>query len=571
MSDEQHFGAPPPPEQEPPSYPPKAQPARPRYNTEPNQIIEVEPITQLTPRIEAEIAPTPPPPPPVGQFTGGPDFTAVAPRIHTEVDVPAVESSSGTSKLSRRHKKLMITAGIVAVFFFAGIFSAFWFTSSAVAGGKSVYAWGQGLYGQLGDARTQADFEDPWAREYSPVKSDTAGMFSGHQIVQVAAGGGHSLALTEEGTIYAWGHGARGQLGNGQDYLELPEDVMPGAITAVEVDQSGVLAGKEVVQIAAGGGHSLALDADGQVYAWGFGGNGQLGNGEFEDSLVPVAVDQSGEMAGRKVVAISTLADHNLALAEDGTVFAWGRGNSGQLGNDSTEDSATPVPVTGKIAGRNITQISAGGHHSLAADADGNIYAWGSDAYGQLGDGNPVAEKEDELESSHKAPVEQPATGQSLVPVFVDLDGAPTEKKLLQIAAGGDHSVALWDNSDIYAWGSPILGPDLLTLAQGTDEFNQYTPKKVVTLAALGNEKLVAVDAGWTHSLVVSKKGKIYSWGTGWLGQLGTGESYGDPYIDTERPFGTLTPVPSFGTGSDERVAVAVSAGQNHTLVVGRD
>lgn len=538
MSDEQHFGAPPPPGQEPPSFVPKVPPARPRYNTEPNRLMSPEPATALTPRIEAQLEPDP---------------------------------TTGSSLLTRRHKKLIITAGIVAVFFFAGIFSAFWFTSSAVAGGKSVYAWGQGLYGQLGDARTKDDFDDPWAREFSPIKSDTAGMFSGHQIVQVAAGGGHSLALTDEGTIYAWGNGAGGQLGNGQDYTELGEGIMPGAITAVEVDTAGVLAGKEIVQIAAGGGHSLALDSQGQVYAWGFGPSGQLGNGEFETALAPVKVDQSGEMAGRKIIAISTLADHSLALAEDGTVFAWGRGDMGQLGNDSIEDSATPVAVTGKLAGKKIVEVSAGGHHSLAADDAGNIYAWGSDQYGQLGDGVPDPDASDEPEEPHKAPEEQPVSGFSTVPVVVDLAGAPTEKKLLQIAAGGEHSVALWDNSDIYSWGSPILGPDLLTTAQDTDEFNQHTPAKVQATAALGNEKLIGISAGWTHNVTLSKNGKVYSWGAGWLGQLGTGEAYGDPYIAVESPFGARTPVPGFGTGDDERVAVAVSAGQNHTLVVGRE
>src|SRR5699024_260796 len=143
-----------------------------------------------------------------------------------------------------------------------------------------------------------------------------------------------------------------------------------------------------------------------------------------------------------------------------------------------------------------------------------------------------------------KAPEEQPVSGVSTVPVVVDLAGAPTEKKLLQIAAGDEHSVALWDNSDIDSWGSPILGPDLLTTAQDTDEFNQHTPATFQATAALRNEKLIGISAGWTHNVTLSKNGKVYSWGAGWLGQLGTGEAYGDPYIAVESPFGARTPVP---------------------------
>src|SRR5699024_962951 len=148
------------------------------------------------------------------------------------------------------------------------------------------YAWGQGLYGQLGDGRLGDDFEDEWAREFTAVRSDSAALMGNARGVQLAAGGGRSLALTDEAAVDAGGNGASGQLGNGRDYQDLREGVPPFAPTAVRVDETGVLANKEVVQIAAGGGHSLALDSAGQVYAWGYGGGGQLGNGEFEDSLV---------------------------------------------------------------------------------------------------------------------------------------------------------------------------------------------------------------------------------------------------------------------------------------------
>ena len=177
-------------------------------------------------------------------------------------------------------------------------------------------------------------------------------------MVAIAAGETHCLALTSEGLVYAWGDGSCGQLGNNTiTYSQVP----------VQVDPSGALAGKNVVAIAAGSGHSLALTADGSVYAWGDNFSGELGNSGTLNSPVPVAVDPFGVLAGKSVTAISAGDEDSLALTSDGQAVAWGKNNYGQLGNGITGTSTVPVLVNtdGILAGKTVVAIAAGTFHSM--------------------------------------------------------------------------------------------------------------------------------------------------------------------------------------------------------------
>jgi alpha-tubulin suppressor-like RCC1 family protein len=234
-------------------------------------------------------------------------------------------------------------------------------------------------------------------------------------VVALAAGGYHSLALTADGLVFAWGRNYDyGQLGNGS----ATDSNVPVAVTA-----DGELAGKTVVAVAAGGYHSLALTADGLVFAWGRGDFGQLGNGSDLNSFVPVAVDTNGVLAGKTVVAIAAGTGHSLALTSDGLVFAWGYNYAKQLGNDSTTNSNVPVAVmaNGVLAGKAVVAIAAPsfGVRSLALTADGKVFAWGANSNGQLGDGT--------------------TTGAG-VPVATQRIAS---RAVTALASGRDHSVAL--------------------------------------------------------------------------------------------------------------------------------
>ncbi len=224
--------------------------------------------------------------------------------------------------------------------------------SLALCSDGTVVTWGLNTNGQLGNGTT--------AQSTVPVMVTTfSGALLGKTVIAVSAGASHSLALCSDGTVTAWGNNGSGQLGNNSQatYSNVP----------VPVTQSGVITGKKVVSVAAGGAHSLALCSDGTVTAWGYNGFGELGNNNTTNRSAPVLVTQSGVFSGKTVVSIAAGYYHNLALCSDGTVAAWGYNGDGELGNNSTTNRITPVLVTtsGIMAGQTVVSIAAGGSHSL--------------------------------------------------------------------------------------------------------------------------------------------------------------------------------------------------------------
>lgn len=226
----------------------------------------------------------------------------------------------------------------------------------------SVVAWGLNSSGQLGNGTT--------TNSTTPVAVSNLS-----RVVSIAAGNAQSLALRVDGTVWAWGGNASGQLGNG---------TTTNSSTPVQVSNlSGVIA------IAAGGDDSYALTRSGAVWAWGDDAYGQLGNTSVtKKSTTPVLVSLPSNIS-----AIAAGGFHAFALASDGTVWAWGRNNSGQLGDGQScgkQSCTTPVHLnspTGVIA------LAGGSLHSLAATAAGSLWVWGDNSYGQLGNGNTTTQK----------------------------------------------------------------------------------------------------------------------------------------------------------------------------------
>lgn len=222
-----------------------------------------------------------------------------------------------------------------------------------------VWAWGQNLTGQLGTG-------DQSPRRIPALVAGLTGTF-----VAVSAGTGHSLALRDDGLVFAWGLNLEGQLGIGNNVTRLT----PVQVTALT----------DVIAIAAGGGHSLAAKSDGSV--WAFGGNllGQIGDGSASSRRTPVPVTTIAD-----IVAVEAGLTHSLALRDDGTVFAWGGNLGGQLGDGTTTTRRSPVQVsnvTGAIS------IAAGAAHSLAATSTGELWAWGANLTSQLGDGTTTGRR----------------------------------------------------------------------------------------------------------------------------------------------------------------------------------
>ena len=234
----------------------------------------------------------------------------------------------------------------------------------ALTSDGNVLAWGKNDHGQLGDGTPTL---------YSNIPVQVGGSSPLTDVITISAGFFNTVALKNGGTVWAWGSNSSGEVGDG---------TIIERNTPVQVGGSSPLA--DVTAIAAGEFHTVALKSNGTVWAWGRNDYGQVGDGTTIEKHIPVSV--SG-LTGI-IIAISAGELHTVALKNDGTVWAWGRNNYGQLGDGTTTDSDTPVKVN-SLTG--ITAISAGESHTVALQSDGTLWAWGkNNDYGQLGDGTMV-------------------------------------------------------------------------------------------------------------------------------------------------------------------------------------
>lgn len=358
-----------------------------------------------------------------------------------------------------------------------------------------------------------------------PMAVTQSGVLAGKTVVTISAGGAHNLALCSDGTVAAWGKNGSGQLGNNST----TDSTVP-----VAVGQNGVLAGKTVIAIAAGGSHSLALCSDGTLAAWGWNYYGQLGNNSTAASSIPVAVMQSGELAGKTVVAISAGGGHNLALCSDGTLTAWGANGFGELGNDITDSSKVAVRVNqnGCLAGKIVVAISAGGSHSLALCADGTLASWGRNFSGQLGNGN-----------LRNVPI----------PGVVTPGGELAGKTVIAISAGSGHSLALCSDGVLAAWGRNKYGQ-----LGNNSQTDTTVPVAVTQSGVLAGRTVTTIAAGSEHNLALCSDGMLVAWGSNYNTQLGTN---GSPIVSS-----VPVAVTQNGVLAGKTVN-AISAGEIHSIV----
>ncbi|NWV30073.1 HERC4 ligase, partial [Origma solitaria] len=226
-----------------------------------------------------------------------------------------------------------------------------------------VYAWGLATDGQLGLPGTEECIRVP-----RNIKS-----LSEIQIVQVACGYYHSLALSKGSEVFSWGQNKYGQLGLGYEYKKQ---------TSPQVIKS--LLGIPFAQIAAGGAHSFVLTLSGAIFGWGRNKFGQLGLNDDNDRYVPTLLKS---LRSQKVVHICCGEDHTAALTKEGGVFTFGAGGYGQLGHNSTSHEINPRKVF-ELMGSVVTQITCGRQHTTAfVPSSGRIYSFGLGGNGQLGTG----------------------------------------------------------------------------------------------------------------------------------------------------------------------------------------
>jgi alpha-tubulin suppressor-like RCC1 family protein len=281
--------------------------------------------------------------------------------------------------------------------------------------------------------------------------------------------------------------------------------------------------------------------------AWGFGGIGQLGDGALASSYVPVQV--SG--LGSGVTALSASGHHNLALLRSGAVVAWGANVLDELDGESPSAcafsfpcSAVPVEVAG-LQGKRVTAVAASFYFSLALLSNGKVMAWGRNSYGELGDG-PSGSSSCEGQPCEQSPVE--VTGL---------------EDVVAISANYWHALALLGNGKVMAWGRNSYGESGGTstescLASGVATYTEPQPCDTTPTEVAGLNGVVAISAGWEHSLALLSDGKVVGWGSNQYGQLGPGADDGSCDDPCSR---TPVEVSGLAQPADGVVPTAIAAG----------
>ncbi len=365
----------------------------------------------------------------------------------------------------------------------------------------------------------------------------------------------HTCALTLRGGVLCWGDNFGGQLGDGTKVSRLAPTPVVGLSTGVR-------------ELAAGAMHTCALTTGGAVFCWGSNGFGQLGTGApAPESLVPTVV--AGFAAG--VRALAANASHTCALTADGAVFCWGNNEAGQLGDGTTTNRFTPVPVAGLTRG--VQAVTAGVEHACALLEHGGIKCWGNNAYGQLGDGSG-SDRKTPVDVIHLGgPAQQlhaaayhtcalvggaalcwgsnnvgqlgdGTTAGKLAPVPVHGPDSAALAGVLSIVGGETHTCALLAGGGVSCWGDNYYGQ----LGDNTAD-DHLLPNPVSTLAG----GVQSISAGLRHTCAVTAGGGIACWGWDLDGQLGDGQG-------SDR----LVPAPVY----EIHTAQALAAGDHHTCAL---
>jgi alpha-tubulin suppressor-like RCC1 family protein len=240
-----------------------------------------------------------------------------------------------------------------------------------VTSSGQLYVWGNNSSGQLGLGTSTTLYTSP------VVVSTSSGVLNGKSISKVSCGSQHTLILSTDGQLFAAGNNSFGQLGNG---------TTTSSTSPVAVNMSGALAGKTVVTVVAGRLTSAAITSDGQLFLWGYGGTGQMGNGNTQLSNTSPLLLSLGHTAQQIAIGDS----HIVALTTNGRVFAWGLNHLGQMGDGTTSTATNPVEITtkGALSGATVVKIAAGGHNSAFVTSQNRIMVCGAGGQGALGTGS---------------------------------------------------------------------------------------------------------------------------------------------------------------------------------------
>jgi uncharacterized repeat protein (TIGR02543 family) len=328
---------------------------------------------------------------------------------------------------------------------------------------------------------------------------------AGETITQVEAGTIHTIILTSMGRVLTTGYQSEGQLGDGvltQTYRTKPTDITSRFNLNATINE-------RIVQIAAGQYHSGAISSIGRVFTWGRNTEGQGGVGNSTNQNVPIEITPSFGLVGTDIIVSLQLGlFHSVALSSTGRVFTWGRNTEGQGGVGNSTNQNVPIEITNNFSlnnGETITSVYAGAYFSGALSSDGNVFMWGTNDQGQVG-------------NSSTAAVLSPVN----ITTRFNLDA---EDRIQTLSLGYNHASAISEDGKVYMWGSNSAGSSY----SGQIGFDANTsimnvPMNITNSFNLNpNETIQSMSLGSYYSSALTSTHRVFTWGLNDQRQLGNG------------------------------------------------
>ncbi|XP_051146069.1 ultraviolet-B receptor UVR8 [Andrographis paniculata] len=338
---------------------------------------------------------------------------------------------------------------------------------------QEIWSWGAGTDGQLATGR--GSLQD----EHTPQLIRSLSAFG--RVTSLACGGAHAVALLSGGRVLAWGRGSSGQLGHG----EMADCSQPTEVKALE--------GFEITCVSAGWNHSAFVSESGNLFTCGDGSFGQLGHGDYSSQCSPLEVSY---FSSKPVNQVACGMRHSLVLLRENQVYGFGSGKRGQLGISSEKIKSSNYPqIALGITSLRITKVRANGEHSAALSDDGRLYTWGR-GFGGASD--------------------------ECIPQCYDV-----AISLKDVALGWNHALLLTSEGQVFMLGGNRHG--VLSEPQKTPQTSEASGRstlvKMRVIPELMELKVLQIAAGAEHSAVVTDNDTIMTWGWGEHGQLGLGDT----------------------------------------------
>jgi alpha-tubulin suppressor-like RCC1 family protein/plastocyanin len=344
----------------------------------------------------------------------------------------------------------------------------------------------------------------------------------------ISAGNNYTVYLRENGSAWAVGHNYYGQLGNG---------TTTNTNNPTQVKNLDATDFTDIIQVEAGYNHAVYLKSNGTVWAVGRNNSGQLGDGSKTQRNNPVQVKHADGAEFNKVVAVSAGEFHTVYLKSDGTVWAVGYGNYGGLGDGTTDSYDSPIQVKNQNGNdfTDVIEIAAGSNYTVYLKSDGTVWATGTNTYGQLGDGTQNARYN---------------------PVQVKHADGTVLSEIVGISAGSYHTLYLKNDGTVWAAGRNNFGQ----LGDGTTTDRNY-PTQVKNINTTDFTDVIAVEAGNYHTLYSKSDTTVWAAGLNIKGQLGDGTT-----TDRNNPVQVTNVDNSIFNG-----VVGISAGGSHAAYLKSD